>query len=371
MDHPEPWYEVANINEIDTPALLVYPERIKKNIRTMIEMAGGADRLRPHVKTYKTTEVVRMQMEAGIHKFKCATIAEAEMLAIARAQDVLLAYQPVGPRIARLFELTRFYPKTKFSALVDHPSVVDEISTFFTRGRNQLSVFIDIDSGYHRTGIDPKSAFKLFEYAWNAQGINPRGLHVYDGHIHDSDPETRKKKCDAEFHPVEELITRIHNKFGIDVEVIAGGTPTFPIHARRENVWCSPGTTLLWDWNYQQAFPDLPFEFASVAAARIISKPASDLLCLDLGHKAIASENPLHNRIAFLNLQHAGFIGHSEEHLVVKVEDNNKFDVGDVIYGIPFHICPTVALHDRLYAIEKSKFVRTWNVIARDRIINH
>ena len=362
---------VKNINEIDSPALLVYPERIEKNINTMIKMAGNTDTLRPHVKTYKMSEVVRLQMKAGIKKFKCATIAEAEMLAITKAPDVLLAYQPVGPKIARIFDLCRFYPKTKFSVLADNKFTIDNLSEFFSKGRNILNIYIDIDSGNHRTGIDPAKAFEIFEYAWNTQALNPVGIHVYDGHIRDREFDVRKKKCDDEFKPVMDVIKKIQEKFSIKPEIIAGGTPTFPVHAERTDVICSPGTTLFWDWGYDESFEDLSFDFAAVIISRVISKPGDNRLCLDLGHKSIASENPLESRIHFLNLPEAEFIGHSEEHLVMKVEDNSSYKIGQEIYGIPIHICPTTALYERVFVIENSKFIKTWRVTARDRMINH
>ena len=93
------WYHITNINEIDSPALVIYKDRVIKNISTAISMVGDVNRLRPHVKTHKTKEAAQLMMDAGITKFKCATIAEAEMLAMINAPDVLLAYQPIGPRL--------------------------------------------------------------------------------------------------------------------------------------------------------------------------------------------------------------------------------------------------------------------------------
>src|SRR5437899_467683 len=106
MENPfDCWHKVVNVREVASPALLVYPDRIEENVRRMIQMAGGVERLRPHVKTHKLAEVIRMQMKQGITRFKCATVAEAEMTASCNAQDVLLAYQPVGPNAERLVRL--------------------------------------------------------------------------------------------------------------------------------------------------------------------------------------------------------------------------------------------------------------------------
>src|SRR5690349_9486235 len=102
---------------IDSPALLLFPELIEHNIKTAIEMAGSVDRLRPHIKTSKSPEAIKVMQEYGIYKFKCATISEAEMLGMENAKDVLLAYQPIGPKLKRFIELFKRYPNTKYSCL--------------------------------------------------------------------------------------------------------------------------------------------------------------------------------------------------------------------------------------------------------------
>src|SRR5512147_2161638 len=113
------WYDVKDVGNLSTPALLVYPQRIEENIRRMIRIAGSAERLRPHVKTHKMTEVVKLQVLNGITKFKCSTIAEAEMTAHAGGIDILLAFQPVGIQMNRYFELIRHFPQVQFSTIAD------------------------------------------------------------------------------------------------------------------------------------------------------------------------------------------------------------------------------------------------------------
>ncbi|HSI10575.1 MAG TPA: alanine racemase, partial [Chthoniobacter sp.] len=109
------WFRLSNEAEVASPALLIFEERVESNLRRMIEMAGGTERLRPHVKTHKLGPIVERQIALGIKKFKSATIAEAEMCAQAGAPDVLLAMPPVGPNMQRLCALARKYPGTRFS----------------------------------------------------------------------------------------------------------------------------------------------------------------------------------------------------------------------------------------------------------------
>src|SRR5437762_2226221 len=101
------WYSVNNIDTIDSPALVIYKDRVQYNIQQAVSMVKEVTVLRPHAKTNKIAEVCNMMMDAGILKFKCATIAEAEMLGMIGAKDVLMAYQPGGPKIERLLQLVQ------------------------------------------------------------------------------------------------------------------------------------------------------------------------------------------------------------------------------------------------------------------------
>src|SRR5207247_10298529 len=121
----------------------------------MIPIAGGVERLRPHMKTHKMAEVIRMQMEQEITKFKCATIAEAEMTAAAGADDVLLAYQPVGPNVHRLIRLVKSFPQTKFSVIADDAEAIRSLSAAFSKEGPAIEVLLDLDCGQHRTGVSP------------------------------------------------------------------------------------------------------------------------------------------------------------------------------------------------------------------------
>lgn len=367
MNTTEPWYRVANIGEVPSPALLIYPDRVEENVRRMVSMAPALERLRPHIKTHKLAELVRMQLGQGITRFKAATIAEAEMAAAAGAADVLLAYQPVGPNVARLVELTRRFPNTTFSALLDDASAARLLSDAFAAARSTVGVLVDIDCGMHRTGVAPEAAAEeLCARIAKLSGLRLLGLHAYDGHIHDTDPQVRAQKCEEAFAPVAELRARIE-RAGTPLRlVVAGGTPTFPMHARRPDVECSPGTCVLWDAGYGTKLPDLAFLPAALVLTRVISKPGPERLCLDLGHKAIASENP-HPRVQLLGLEMSRAVGHSEEHLVVETPEATRYRVGDVIYGIPWHICPTVALHAEAVVVRHGKAEDRWKIIARER----
>src|SRR2546423_6618932 len=121
------WYQIKNIDSLDSPALVIYKERVLQNIQSLIKMKDLAH-LRPHVKTNKIAEVCKMMLDAGITKFKCATIAEAEMLGMINAPDVLLSYQPTPIKAKRLLQLVKKYPATHFSCLIDDSENAEHIS---------------------------------------------------------------------------------------------------------------------------------------------------------------------------------------------------------------------------------------------------
>jgi D-threonine aldolase len=367
-DGTRPWYHVLNVDEIASPALLVYLDRVDDNIRDMIAVAGGVDRLRPHVKTHKLPEVIRRQLVLGIQKFKCATIAEAEMLGECGCPDVLLAYQPVGPNIHRLWELAARYPSTAFSAVVDDEGIVRRISEAFRSTGRTIELLVDLDSGMHRSGISPVDAAGLYALIANLPGIAPGGLHAYDGHIRDADITARAAASDAAFEPVARLGRDLEGAGFAVPRVVVGGTPTFPVHARRSGVELSPGTCIFWDAGYGSQLPDLPFRPAALVLTRVVSRPGAGRLCLDLGHKAIASENP-HPRVQLLDLPDATPVIHSEEHLVLETPRAERIAVGEAVYGIPWHICPTVALYGTAVVIDDHRATGSWRVLARERAL--
>src|SRR5688572_4086158 len=366
----ENWYILKNIDELDSPALVVFPERVKHNIRLAISMTGKPERLRPHVKTTKSKEVAELMMEAGINKFKCATIAEAEMLAQCDAADVLLAYQPIGPKLDRFASLVQKYPATQFSCLTDNKAAADEQSAEFAARHFSLSVYLDINTGMDRTGIPPgEDAIGLYRHCSSLKGIVIAGLHVYDGHLRDQDILLRKEKCNAAFRAVEEMKEKLILQGFKAPAIIAGGSPTFPVHAAREDVECSPGTFVYWDKGYSDQCPEQQFLPAAVLVTRVISLPAPKRLCLDLGHKSVAAENEINKRIFFLNGPGLKPISQSEEHLVVETTGDHSYKTGDVLYGLPYHICPTVALYESVQTVEEGKITGQWKNVARNRVL--
>jgi len=363
------WHLIANADAVASPALLLYPDRIEKNLQRMIAMAGGVDRLRPHVKTHKLPQVVALKRAAGIRRFKAATIAEAEMTAAAGGEDILLAYQPVGTNIKRLAELMKRYPQTRFATLVDDARNLAAIARVAADRGATFELYVDLNVGMNRTGIAPgEAAASLYRALCGTPGLKPGGLHAYDGHLHDPDPAALARAADQAFAPVWKLRGQLRAEGLAVPRVIASGTPTFALLAQHDDVEVGAGTTVLWDSGEEETCPQHQFLNAAVLLCRVVSKPQPDLLCVDLGHKAVASEMP-HPRVKLIGLDDAVAVTHSEEHLVVRSSRAAGYRVGEVVYGIPRHICPTVALQSEVWAVRDGRAAERWPVVARARSI--
>lgn len=367
MSNNNEWYHFEETDRIDSPALLVYPERVKYNIEMLKSMVRDVTHLRPHVKTHKSEEAAHLMIAAGINKFKCATIEEAEMLAISTASDVLLAYQPTHTKLLRLLALMKKYRATKFSCIVDNELSAMMISGTALEHKMNIEVYLDLNAGINRTGIRPgNEATDLFEKIDKLTGLTLKGLHAFDGHINHSDIEERIRICNQAFEPVETLREVLGKKgYGDQLKLIAGGSPTFPIHSKKEDRECSPGTFIYWDKGYSELLSGQNFLFAALVLCRVISLPGPDTLCIDLGHKSVASENPLHHRVYFVNASGLVPVSHSEEHMVVRAGADHDFQIGDILFALPWHICPTVALYQQATCIESQKISGAWDIVQR------
>lgn len=356
------WYEINDVSAVPSPSLIVYKDRLEENIRKMVTMIGEVDRLRPHVKTHKMKEVSALLMAQGVTKFKCATLAEAMMLAEVGAKEVHIAYPLVGPDIYTFAKLIKTFNLTNFSFNIDNHKNYEEVVNALKLAEVTADVYIDVDVGMHRTGVRYDRLENLVELCSDNK-YPIAGLHIYDGHITDQDLTKRLKRCDEAYAPVKRFRQQQAAK-GKTYQVIAGGSLSFSYYSDIKDVECSPGTFVFWDKGYLDLCPEQPFELAASILGRVISCPSDDTYCMDIGYKAIASENPIERRLYALiggGLVKCSILVHSEEHLVIHLPDH-KLALGDPIYFISHHICPTVALYEKSNIVSEYNIIDQWKV---------
>lgn len=366
----ESLYRIDDTSRMITPALVLFREVLEANLDEMLRIAGTAARLRPHCKTHKMPAVTKIELGKGIEKHKCATFAEAEMLAVTGVKDICLAYNLVGPNIERAVAFRTKFPDVTFIVTADHPAPVAALGKAMTVSGTTIHVVLDLDVGQHRTGVTPSRAAKeLYSQIASTPGLVAGGLHVYDGHQHQTSRAERQSAVDAEWRAVCDFRDDLVRN-GLPVpRIIAGGTPTFPIYAEKDDptIELSPGTCVLNDAGYGEMFPDLVFRPALLLLTRVISRPTADRVTVDLGYKAVASDPPAGKRVVFPDLPDAKHVLHNEEHLVLETPRAADYQPGDELLAIPRHVCPTSALHKEVYVVSHGRLVDSWPVTARDR----
>lgn len=362
------WHTILNIEAVDSPSIALYLEHLKYNINEMVSLVEGkTDRLMPHIKTNKMPKVMELLLAAGISNFKASTISEAEIAAEAGADSILIAHQLVGPKIDRFLSLVRHFPDSVFSTIVDNVDSAELLNQKAKEKELTVNIYIDINNGMNRSGIGIGAGLdELIAYLKICKSLVFNGLHVYDGHLRDTEFTFRKEKIEQGIKDVEIYFEALRIDYP-SAELICGGTPSFTSHLLQEKRITSPGTCVLWDWGYDEKLTEQSFKHAALLITRIISKPTNGIITVDLGHKSVAAENPIDKRVKFLNLEDYELLSQSEEHGVIRIKNWDKYKIGDVLYGIPYHICPTINLHDEVSVIENGKKVDSWHITARKR----
>lgn len=365
-------YSIDSIQSIPSPALIFFEDLIDQNIQQMIQVAGGVARLRPHCKTHKTAALAEKLTGLGITKHKCATIAEAEMLAAVGAHDIFLAYNIVGPNLKRVIQLTKQFPQVELSVTADHPAPLTQLSEQAEDAGAEIGVVMDLDTGLQRTGISPDDdAIELYEMISSLPGIKPSGLHWYDGQHRQTDLFERTTAVEEGIAKLLKLRDRLLMS-GFNVpHIVVGGTGSFPIHAEHQEpeLELSPGTIVLHDAGYKSIYPDLNFQPAAAVLTRVISRPTRRRATLDLGSKAIASDPPAGNRCWFPRFPDAKEALQNEEHLVLEFDSDCELSPGDSLLAFPWHVCPTSALYDSAIVVRDGKVADRWAITARNRML--
>ncbi len=362
------WSKIQNVDTVDSPSIVLYRDRLQDNIAQMVALVNGeVERLMPHVKTNKMPKVMQLLLDFGIGSFKASTIAEAEVAAEVGAQSVLIAHQLVGPKVDRFLKLVGNFPSTEFATILDNEDSASLLSQKAMELNLTIPVYIDINNGMNRSGIELGAGLdQLVAFLGTCEGLRFQGLHVYDGHLRDSDFEERNQKIEKGLEEVSAYFDALKENHPA-IQTICGGTPSFTSHLQIQDRITSPGTCVLWDWGYGEKLTEQNFKYAALLVTRVISKPTEGIVTVDLGHKSVAPENPIDKRVRFLNLENYELLSQSEEHGVLKVADWEALKVGDVLYGVPYHICPTINLHDEVSVIENGFKTDTWEITARKR----
>jgi D-serine deaminase-like pyridoxal phosphate-dependent protein len=332
----------VNVRDIPTPALLVDADAFEHNVRTMSEALPG-DRLRPHVKAFKSTSLARELAAAGHRTFCAATPKEIIGLAAAGlGDDLLLANETLD--LAKLRSMAN--TGARVTVAVDSRATVEVAATAGIR-----EVLIDVDVGCFRCGCPPARAADIADFA-RAKGLGVRGVMGYEGHLMMAPAETKAVKVAEAMAP----LVQAHLDVGGDV-ISGGGTGTYHL-----NDWVTEvqaGSFTLMDTDYGQA--GLPFRQALFLWLTVISVNPAGWAVGNGGLKALGMDHGNPEVVGHTLLYCA------DEHTIVTPAESGLLpEVGEAIRVIPSHVDPTVAYHERMFVVRNETVIDTWPVDLRN-----
>ena len=357
-----------DVDALDTPFLTVDRTVLERNLATSAR--GAHDRgvaWRPHAKTHKSIAVGRRQLAHGAVGLTLATVGEAEVFAAAGFDDLFLAYPiwAAGHRAGRLRELAG---AVRLRVGVDSTGGVDQLAAAL-RGA-PLEVVVEVDSGHHRTGVDPRLAGDLASYAV-ARGLSVVGVFTFPGHSYA--PGARESAAVDEARALD-LAAHALVAVGVEPRVRSGGsTPTEHVSVAAEHedldhpaTETRPGVSVFGD-AHQVELGSITFADCALGAVSTVVHARDGEAVVDAGSKVLGADRAAwasgHGRLP--DHPAARIVALSEHHATVTFGDEAVPAVGSRVRVVPNHVCTSVNLVDRLVVVEGGQVVDTWPVDAR------
>jgi D-serine deaminase-like pyridoxal phosphate-dependent protein len=349
-------YEISD-PRVDTPCLLIDLDTLAANIARMAALASRSGvRLRPHVKTHKSAHVARMQLEAGASGLCVATVGEAEVMRAAGIADILVAYNIVGD--AKLARLLPLCADGGMSLTADSLEVAEGYSRMAAAAGRTVPVLLEIDSGMHRTGIEPALAGQLGSKIASLPGLELTGILTHAGHAHDvfTHPEIEavaRQEAAAMQHARAEL-----DRHGLAPRVVsAGSTITAPYLSAHDGITeIRPGTYVFNDLRTLEMYACTPDQIAATILATVVSA-GPDRIVLDAGNKTLTmTSTEQHGLGKIKNRPRSRFVRLSEEHgVAILADDEDGLRVRDRVQILPIHICVCVDLQREAFGVSGGK----------------
>lgn len=346
--------ELEVSHSIRTPSLWFDAQAIHTNINAMISRLGGPARWRPHIKTHKCKEVLRIALRQGVKHFKCATLGEFALLQELAQEsresiDIIYCYPLLGESWRMAQRLAQHSSNTQVSWLLENPLHLQELLDHRLNENSTLRLAIDIDVGMQRSGstIEQWSSFLENRYPDLQGQCEIVALHGYEGHL--------SWGQQGEAFAIYDRLLELHAAPSLNshaVELCSSGSHSY-IHALSHAglsklgsaAKVSPGTIVLNDLHSAPASADLKLCQGAFVATRVIhSEPGQ--VTLDAGSKAIAPD--VQSDIARIVGGHGWrSVAQNEEHLVMRnIDPTAQFGFGELLWLVPAHVCTTVNLYD-------------------------
>ncbi|CAH0014438.1 unnamed protein product [Clonostachys rhizophaga] len=357
------------IDTIDTPSMIVDLDLFEANLKKLMDkLLPTGLKIRPHLKTSKSTIVANKMVKAGAKGGCVAKVSEAEVIAAAGFDDLLITCEVVGStKVKRLVELYRNHRNIRI--VVDSEVGATAINDVLAASGIQepIMTLIDLDVGLHRTGVEPgEPALALAKHVGGLKHLRLIGVQGYEGHLqHLHDYGDRKKQCLESMRVLTGTADALQ-KAGFNIEVVTtGGTGTAEFCATVPGVTeLQPGSFIFMDTDYRNSIGTF-YSNSLTILATVLSSQGSRTVTIDSGLKSLTTDSGLaeckDSRYRY------GVLG--DEHGSLTWEEGTPtLVVEDRIEIIPSHIDPTVNLHDCYYAYRGGVIEEIWPVDSRGKV---
>jgi D-serine deaminase-like pyridoxal phosphate-dependent protein len=358
--------------DLDTPALLVDWDRLQSNIARMQKIADDAGvKLRPHTKTHKTPAIAHLQLRAGARGITVSKLGEAEVMAAAGIDDILVAYPLQGAtKMARLLNLAERGP---VRVSLDSMKVARDISDAASSRGRKIPVLVEVDTGLHRVGLAPCEGVRDFvRDLVKLPGVEFIGLLTHAGHGYASKSVEEVAEVGKQEGEQMAESAELVRADGIEVqEVSVGSTPTAPFAARVKGVTeIRPGNYVFYDTSQLALHSCTPDDCALTLLATVVVRH-SDRLVFDGGSKVLSSDRlgpGVTSYGAVKGFPHLEIWRLSEEHASVKITGEGPLpEIGDKVEIIPNHACAVMNLHDKFYALRGDRVIGEFPILGRGK----
>lgn len=348
-----------NVEHLPTPALVVDEAILEKNERAMKELLCGSKlSLRPHYKSHKCAALARRQIEAGAVGMTCAKLSEAEDLAYAGIENILIANQIVAPdKIARLAHLAK---ACRLTVCVDNEENINALSRAAQFAGSTLYCLVEYEIGMKRCGVTThQEVLRLAKKITESPNLSFEGIQAYAGHIsHVVDFEERRTATERNNTNLRLLLKKLANA-GLPAHTLSGGSTGSSTLKVKDSPYTElqAGSYLFMDATYRDL--GLPFENSLFVLTTVVSQ-REGLTVVDAGVKSCGVDQGM----PVCRDHRSGDVTASEEHFQI-AELEGSLSLGDKLYLVPAHCCSTVNLYDCIYVIRDGKVVDRLSVSAR------
>lgn len=347
-----------DIEQLDTPVAIVDLDLLEENItRMQSHLDAYGIRSRPHIKTHKIPEIAHMQIKAGAVGITCQKIGEAEVMAQAGIEDILIPYNIIGQsKLERLVNLSR---RVKISVTADSEFTAQGLSEAMQLAGTELPVLVEFDSGLDRCGVrSPQEAADLAQLIDRLPGLHFSGLMTYPSN------ET--------VGPFVEETKKLLTPHGLKVEQVSGGGSPVIWQAQNypEVTEHRAGMYVYGDLYGVNHGVSTMEQCALKILATVVSRPTPRRGILDSGSKVLSSDQMgLDGYGLILEYPDAVIIQLSEEHGHVEFSSPQKTPaIGERVSIIPNHVCVVSNLFDEIVGIRGNRVEVVWPVAARGKL---